>query len=44
MVVIDDLNYYLKEHTLQVANNGQEAIDLFKKETFDVILWICICL
>ncbi|TYA54770.1 tetratricopeptide repeat-containing hybrid sensor histidine kinase/response regulator [Formosa maritima] len=38
MVVKDDLNYYLKNVTLQVATNGQEAIDLFKQHSFDIIL------
>ena len=38
MVVQDDLNYYLKNTTIYIAENGIEAIEAFKKNELDIIL------
>ena len=38
MVVQDDLNYYIKDLKLAIANNGLEAIEKFRNNTFDIIL------
>ncbi|TFV93265.1 response regulator [Algoriphagus kandeliae] len=37
MVVQDDLNYFIPELTITVAKNGEEALQLFEKEDFDLI-------
>jgi len=38
MVIQDDLSYYIENVSITIANNGLEAIDLYKKEDFDIIL------
>ncbi|WP_053972411.1 ATP-binding protein [Mangrovimonas sp. ST2L15] len=38
MVVQDDLNYYIPDVNMTLAKNGKEAIDLYKKQAFDIIL------
>ncbi|WP_223033741.1 ATP-binding protein [Hanstruepera marina] len=38
MVIEDDLNYFIKNFTLKKAKNGQEVLELFKLNTFDIIL------
>ncbi|KAA3641267.1 MAG: response regulator [Bacteroidetes bacterium] len=38
MIARDDLEYYIEEVTIDVAENGQEAIEKYKSETYDIIL------
>ena len=38
MVCSDDLNYYIDNVTIELANNGQEAVDKFQSGKFDVVL------
>ncbi len=38
MIARDDLEYYLEDVTIDVASNGQEAIEKYQRETYDVIL------
>lgn len=38
MVIEDDLTYYIKDYSLIKAKNGQEALEYFKSDDFDIIL------
>ncbi|PNQ73795.1 hypothetical protein C1T31_05530 [Hanstruepera neustonica] len=38
MVIEDDLNYFIKDFSLKKAKNGHEALELFKSNSFDIIL------
>ena len=38
MVIEDDLKYYIKKFSLTVAKNGEEALEIFKSNSFDIVL------
>lgn len=38
MVVQDDLDYFIKDYSLTITRNGNEAIENFNEETYDIIL------